>query len=323
MRAARLVALLLELQRRGRATAPELADELEVSVRTVYRDVASLQAAGVPLWTETGPQGGIRLLEGWRTDLDGLTGDEAMALALSGAPGAADALGLGTMLVVAETKVRAALPPELRARSERVRERFHLDAPGWFRRPDDTTWLGPLADAVWSDRRIEVGYERADRTVHRTLDPLGLVLKAGIWYLVARHRGQLRTYRVGRIRSLEVRSDTFERPADFVLANHWQASAQEFDRTLLRYRCELRLSPAAVWALPHVVDAAAAHAAIEAAGPPDAEGWRALALSAESEEVAASQLVGLGGGVEVLAPEGLRRRLAALGAEIAARNAER
>ena len=141
VRASRLVALLLELQRRGGATAPQLAERLEVSVRTIYRDVSALQAAGVPLWTEVGPGGGIRMVEGWRTDLYGLTGDEAMALALAGAPHAAEDLGLGAVLLVAETKVQAVLPPELRARAGRVRERFHLDAPGWFHRPEDTAVL--------------------------------------------------------------------------------------------------------------------------------------------------------------------------------------
>lgn len=314
------MALLLELQRRGGATAPELAERLEVSVRTIYRDVSALQAAGVPLWTEPGARGGIRLVEGWRTDLDGLTGDEAMALALAGAPAAADDLGLGAVLLVAETKVHAVLPPELRARAERVRDRFHLDAPGWFHRPEDTAVLGPLADAVWASRRVQVDYERSDRTVQRTLDPLGLVLKAGTWYLVARHRGDLRTYRVGRMRRLDVLEDTFSRPEGFDLAEHWATSMGEFERSLWRYRCRLRLSPRALRLLPHAVDPVAGQAAVDAAGPADAEGWREVELETESEEVAAGQLIGLGAGVEVLAPVGLRRRLAEEGAAIAARN---
>jgi predicted DNA-binding transcriptional regulator YafY len=320
MRASRLVALLLELQHRGAVTAPELSRHLEVSVRTIYRDVAALQRAGVPLWTEPGRHGGIRLVEGWRTDLDGLTGDEAMALALAGAPRVADDLGLGAVLLAAETKVRAVLPPELRARSERVRERFHLDAPGWFHRPEDTAGLGPLADAVWASHRVTITYERGDATVQRTVDPFGIVLKAGTWYLVARHRKQLRTYRVGRIRALEVLPEAFRRPPDFDLASHWAASMGEFEQSLLRYRCRLRLSPTALRRLPNAVDPAAGQAAVDAAGRPDDDGWRAVVLHTESEEVAIGQLTALGAGVEVLSPATLRLGLAEVGQAMARRN---
>ena len=323
VRASRLVALLLELQHRGGATAPELAAVLEVSVRTVYRDVAALQGAGVPLWTESGRNGGIRLVEGWRTDLDGLTGDEAMALALAGAPGAADALGLGAVLAAAETKVRAVLPPELRTRSERVRQRFHLDAPGWFRRPDEAEHLGPIAEAVWSARRLDITYgrdPRSDDAVQRRVDPLGLVLKAGTWYLVGRHRSSVRTYRVGRIRRVEVLEAEFARPDDFDLGTYWEASMGEFERSLLRFPCRLRLSPGAVSWLGHSVDPVAASVALAAASEPDADGWREVELATESEDVAVAQLTGLGAGVEVLDPPRLRERLAEVGRAMALRN---
>ena len=179
MRSSRLVALLLHLQREGRATAGQLATLLEVSERTIYRDISALQAAGVPLWTETGPRGGVRLVEGWRTDLDGLTADEAGSLFLSGAPGAASDLGLGAVLVAAQTKVLSTLPPELRARAGRVRERFLLDAPDWFHHTPQVEHLATVADSVWSGRRLDVRYRRSDREVRRRLDPLGLVCKAG------------------------------------------------------------------------------------------------------------------------------------------------
>jgi predicted DNA-binding transcriptional regulator YafY len=320
MRASRLVALLLELQHRGAATAPELSRRLEVSVRTIYRDVNALQMAGVPLWTEPGPRGGIRLLEGWRSHLEALTGEEAMALALAGAPTAADDLGLGAVLLIAETKVRAILPPELRARSERVRERFHLDAPGWFHRQEDTVVLGPLAEAVWSSRRVVFSYGRGDEVVRRTVDPLGIVLKAGTWYLVARHRHQVRTYRVGRMRELDVRPETFARPVDFDLAAHWAASRGEFERSLLRYRCRLRLSPAALRQLPTVVDPAAGQAAVDAAAPAGGDGWRIVELHTESEQVAVGQLAALGSEVEVLEPRSLRAAMAEVGRSMARLN---
>jgi predicted DNA-binding transcriptional regulator YafY len=313
VRAGRLVAILLHLQQRGGATAAELAGQLEVSVRTIYRDVAALQAAGVPLWTETGPGGGIRLVEGWRTRLDGLTADEAGALFLGGAPAAVAELGLGTVLTAAQTKVLATLPPELRGRVGRVRERFHLDAPGWFHRDETLPHLAAVAEAVWADRRIDVRYQRRDRAVSRRLDPLGLVLKAGTWYLVAAHRGEPRTYRVGRIEQAGVRDERSARPDDFDLAGWWASSSAAFDRSVLRDAVRLRLSPRALWLLRRLAD-------VTGVGVPDAEGWREVTAAVESPDVALEQLAGLGDGVEVLDPPSLRGALAALGRSVAARN---
>jgi predicted DNA-binding transcriptional regulator YafY len=315
---------MLLLQAKGQATAAELAAELEVSIRTVYRDIASLQVAGVPLWTEPGRNGGVRLVEGWRTRLDGLTGDEAGALFLSGAPGLADELGLGALLAAAEIKVMTTLPPELRGRAARMRERFHLDAPGWFHRPEPMAWLGAVADAVWSSRRIDLRYRSGSGSFDRTVDPLGLVVKAGTWYLVAASASDartIRTWRVGRIEHVAIRDETFERPAGFDLAAHWAASSAEFDRSLLRYRCRLRLSPYALRALPHLVGVTGGQRAVEGASEPDADGWCVVELDAESEVVATTQLTGLGAGLEVLDPPSLRAAIHAQAVEMAARNA--
>ena len=187
MRASRLVNVLLLLQTRGQLTGGELAGELEVSVRTIYRDVEALAEAGVPIYAERGPHGGIRLVDGYRTRLTGLTTDEAEALFLSGMPGPAAELGLGTVVTAARLKVMAAMPPELRARAGRVAERFHLDAPGWFQSADDVPHLAVLADAVWESQEVRMTYRRNDRAdpVERTVEPLGLVIKGGTWYVVA------------------------------------------------------------------------------------------------------------------------------------------
>lgn len=312
MRSARLVSMVMVLRTRDRWTAQELADELEVSVRTVYRDVAALQDAGVPLWTAPGRHGGIHLVPGWRTDLDALTGEEAGTLALSGVPGAAAELGLGAVAASAQRKVTAALPPELRARSARIAERFHLDAPGWFARPDRVDTLPVVADAVWSGRRLDLTYRRGERTVQRRVDPLGVVLKAGTWYLVAGHRGAVRSYRVGRIVTAALRDEPASRPEHFELADWWATASEQFDQSLLRYPCRLRCSPVGFRRLSEAVGVTAARAAGATAGPPDQHGWVELELRGESLEVLADQLLGLGPHVEVLSPVELRVELRAL-----------
>uniref|UniRef100_UPI0013D8B44B helix-turn-helix transcriptional regulator n=1 Tax=Candidatus Frankia alpina TaxID=2699483 RepID=UPI0013D8B44B len=185
MRASRLLSVLMLLQTRGKLTARQIADELDVSVRTVHRDLDALAQAGVPVLADRGVTGGYRLLAGYRTRLTGLTADEADSLFLAGMPGAAAELGLGAMLAAAELKLMATLPEPLRERAGRVRERFHLDAPSWFRATEDTPLLAEVADAVWAQRRLRVTYRRwrAPREVDRVLDPLGVVLKSGTWYL--------------------------------------------------------------------------------------------------------------------------------------------
>jgi predicted DNA-binding transcriptional regulator YafY len=243
VRASRLVNVLLLLQTRGLMTARELSRELEVSERTIYRDVDALSQSGVPIYAERGPHGGIRLIEGYRTRLTGLTPDEAEALFLSGLPGPAAELGLGTVVAAARLKVLAALPPELRARASRITERFHFDAPGWFQTPDTVPYLGTLSSAVWQTRRVRLTYRRPDGTVAREVEPLGLVLKGGTWYLVARSNGQFRTYRVSRVLAAETTDATFERPAEFDLARHWSSSIAAYERDFERIQLVLHVQP--------------------------------------------------------------------------------
>jgi predicted DNA-binding transcriptional regulator YafY len=311
MRASRLLSVLLLLQTRGRMTAAELADELEVSVRTIYRDVESLGAAGVPLYGDRGPAGGYRLVDGYRTRLTGLTGDEAESIFLAGLPGPAAELGLGTVLAAAELKLLAALPPELRSRAGRIRERFHLDAPGWFHDLERPTYLAAVAEAAWNQRTLRVRYRRWGGEVRRTLDPLGVVLKGGAWYVVARTAGQIRTYRASRILELEVLDERFERPDGFDLAQFWRSWSEQFQAGLHRFEAVVRLSPRAFDLLPHVVNPVAARAARKSAGPADDDGWREAVLPIESREHAPFELLRLGADVEVLAPRELREQMRA------------
>lgn len=310
MRASRLLSLLLLLQTRGRMTARELADALEVSVRTVYRDTEALAAAGVPIYADRGPAGGYQLLDGYRTRLTGLTPDEAEALFLAGVPGPAAELGLGTVLATAQLKLEAALPAELRARAARIRERFYLDAPGWFHEEEQNPFLGAVAEAVWEQRPIWVRYRRWGGEVTRTLEPLGLVLKAGVWYLVAQAGGQPRTYRVSRILELELQDGRFERPEGFDLAEYWRSWSEGFADRLYRDRATVRLSPRGVVLLPYLLGQGVARMALEAAGDPDATGWVQVEIPIESVEHAVPALLQLGADAEVLAPQSLRARMA-------------
>ncbi|MEV0115210.1 WYL domain-containing protein [Streptomyces sp. NPDC050844] len=311
MRADRLLALLLLLQNRGRMTAPELADELEVSVRTVYRDVDALAASGVPVYAERGPAGGFRLMDGYRTRLTGLTDDEADSLALAGMPAAAADLGLGAELVTAQLKLGAALPARLGERSRRIQERFLLDAEGWFRAADPAPLLPVVADAVWRRRVLRAHYQRWGGEVHRELHPLGLVLKAGNWYLVATADDTVRTYRVSRFLDVtaEDGDEPSERPAGFDLAAYWQAASQDLQARVLRGTARVRVSPAGLRLLPALFGAAGARA-VEAAGGPDVDGRRVVDLDVETLPVAVSDLLRLGLEAEVLGPPELRAELA-------------
>jgi predicted DNA-binding transcriptional regulator YafY len=301
MRASRLLSLLLLLQNRGRMTAPALAAELEVSVRTVYRDVESLGAAGVPIYADRGPAGGYQLLDGYRTRLTGLTSDEADSLFLAGVPGPAAELGLGGALAAAQLKLTAALPAELRDRASRVGERFHLDAPGWFRDAEDAPFLSDLATALWRDQRIAVRYRRwGHDEVDRILDPLGLVLKAGVWYLVAGGpTGAPRTYRVSRVLSLRTSPGRTHRPPDFSLAEFWRTRSAELRAALWRAEATVLLSPRGLELVPVLLGQLEARAVAESAGEPAGDGWVTATLPIESTRHAESVLLRLGADVEV------------------------
>lgn len=320
MRAGRLLSLLLLLQTRGRMTAQAIADELEVSVRTVYRDVESLGSAGVPVYADRGPAGGYQLLDGYRTRLTGLTGAEAESLFFTGLHGPASELGLGTVVAAAELKLMAALPRELAERAGRVRERFHLDVPGWFHGGDPTPFLTAVADAVWNQRRLRVDYRRwrTPTPVTRTLDPLGLVLKAGHWYLIARAEGADRTYRVDRVLELETLAETFERPAGFDLAVFWRSYLDRFHRDMFSGEAVVRFSPQGMRSLLHLLTPAVIQAAHDNAGEPDEEGWVRTVIPIESVRHAHAELMRFGGDAEVLEPAELRERMAASAREVLA-----
>ncbi|MFF3603228.1 helix-turn-helix transcriptional regulator [Streptomyces sp. NPDC002463] len=307
MRAARLIKMVLLLQDRPSMTAAQLAAELEVSERTVARDALALSEAGVPVYADRGRAGGYRLVGGYRTRLTGLARGEAEALFLSGLPGALRDMGLEDAASAARLKVSAALLPSLRDAHESAARRFHLDAPGWYQEPETPELLAPVAEAVWGDRRVSARYRRGDGgEVERELEPYGLVLKAGVWYVCARAGSSFRTYRVDRFASVAVGEERFDRDPDFDLPVFWEERSAEFARSLLRTEVVVRLSAAGARRLPYVTDRAAAEEAL-AAGTAEAGRVRVV-LRVESEEVAFGQLLGLGPEAEVLAPGTLRER---------------
>ncbi|MFI5802921.1 helix-turn-helix transcriptional regulator [Streptomyces sp. NPDC051561] len=312
MRAARLIRMVLLLQSRPVMSAAELARELEVSERTITRDAQALSEAGVPVYADRGRTGGYRLIGGYRTRLTGLGRSEAEALFLSGLPGALREMGLQDVASAARLKVSAALLPSLRDASASAAQRFHLDAPGWYQEPQTPQLLPAMAEAVWGDRVAETRYARRDREVERRLEPYGLVLKTGLWYVCARaaDSGDVRVYRLDRFSAVTVTDESFVRDEEFDLPGFWEERAADFLRSILRMRVVLRLTPAGVRTLPRVADQAASREALEAAGAPDPDGRVTVSVPMESVEVAYTQLLGLGAEAEVLEPLELRELIA-------------
>ncbi len=309
VRADRLLAILLHLQARGGATAAELAAELEVSVRTIYRDIDALGRAGIPVYTESGPGGGCRLLDGYRAPLVGLSAEEAKALLILGVPEPVRELGLTMPLVDAQTRVRAAAGLSVNATTPLV----HLDMPRWFHSREAVPHLPLLADAVGRNQRVLVGYVHGDGAAARrqTIEPLGLVNKAGVWYVVARTTsGSHRVLRVTRIVTARAVDRAFDRPADFDLAVFWDTWSAEFEATRPRLAVAVRASPTALTILPEIFGDAVLPALAESKPDGDA-GWRTVTLTFEHDRAAATRLVGLGDLVEVISPAAVRDRVIA------------
>jgi predicted DNA-binding transcriptional regulator YafY len=316
VRSQRLLSLLLILQARARTTAPELARELGISVRTVYRDVSALSAAGVPVYTEQGHGGGIRLLAGYRTDVTGLTAAESRALvALTGRAVPHD-LGLGTALSSAVHKLIAAVPASHRAEAQRARQRVLVDHTGWYRSAPATPLLGAVQDAVWADRRLRVRYRHGDgRAADYLLDPYGLVVKAGVWYLVAAHRGVARLYRVDRVGSAEALDEPAVRPAGLDLAAVWTELRDRFEAHATA-RVRLRVAAGAVDLVLRTTDGRrVGEPAVADAGP---DGRVEVELAFPSAEMARVALLGLGAAVEIVEPGALRAEVLAAARELLA-----
>lgn len=230
MRADRLLSLMLLLHSRGRMTAPELAVALEVSERTIYRDVEALSYAGIPVYTQSGPQGGIFLDENYRISLTGLSRHEIQSLFIGSDAGPLRDLGLDRVVEDTLLKLLAALPAPQRNEAERLRQRIYIDASSWFASSEPAPFLSELQQAVWEDYEISVSYQRADASLtERVLRPYGLVAKNNVWYLVAAQPdGAMRMFRISRMQAVALTGNTFERPPDFDLESHWKEASRQF-----------------------------------------------------------------------------------------------
>jgi len=310
MSASRLLSILLLLQAKGRINATVLARELEVSVRTIYRDINQLSAAGVPVFADRGSAGGFQLLDGYKTQLTGLTAEEASALFLFGLPTAAADLGLGDAMSGARRKIDAALPTERRRGAEAVVTRFHLDTVGWFKPVEKPETLPALAAAVWNERRVIVRYNSWNKESVQDLAPLGIVLKAGVWYLVALGpKGSPATYRVSSIRSLQSTNVAFTRPKGFDLSAYWTVAVKQFATRLHRTTATVRVSERGFQLLGKL-GVAVTQAAEKTRSPRDERGWTEVQIPLEGPDNAVCDILSLGIEAELVAPAPLREAVA-------------
>lgn len=318
MRASRLLSILILLQLRGRLTASDLAIEFEVSERTIYRDIDALSAAGIPIYGDRGPGGGFQLLDGYRTRLTGLSTGEAEAAMMIGLPGPAAELGLGTEASAARNKLMSALPDAGAALADRMAARFHLDPIDWYRGSEALPYLPTIARAVLDQRALRMRYESWQGVRNWNVEPLGLVLKAGIWYLAARGAEKVRVFRVSQIQALTVSDAGFERPVDFHLATWWRTEQARFEADLFTTEAVVRASVEGCKRL--AAQSPRGATAVSAAAPADPDGWRRMTMMIEDADHGAREMLALGAEIEVVGPDSFRQRIAALAREILARH---
>jgi predicted DNA-binding transcriptional regulator YafY len=305
MKADRLLSALLLLQSRGRVTGREMAERLEVSGRTVHRDMEALGAAGVPVYALRGAHGGWQLDEDWRTQVPGLDEAELRALLMA----QPRVLGDPRLAAAAERalgKLMASLPVSMRAQANAIRQRLHVDTTGW-RGLNETVDALPIAqEAVARDRKLSFQYRKTDgELTERLVDPLGLVAKGSAWYLVANTDEGFRTFRVSRMSRALVKEEVSVRPPGFNLATHWKTSTEQLREGRGRYFATLRVEPKAAERLSMW-----RFSTKNTTNPPrDADGWITRELEFDDEDQACFVVLGFGPRAEVVGPTQLRERV--------------
>jgi predicted DNA-binding transcriptional regulator YafY len=314
MRADRLISILTFLQNKSRMTAGDLATRLEVSERTIFRDMEALGMAGIPVVADRGVGGGWSLLDSYRTHLTGLNLAEIQALFVNTPQQLLDDLGLRAASELALIKLLGNLPALQRQNAEFIRQRIHIDSSGWKDFNEDISALPAVQEAIWSERKVTLVYRRGDgETVERTLDPLGLVAKGSVWYLIAGVENDFRTYRVSRIDSVTMLAEPVIRPPEFDLATYWRDSTARFTATLPRYPAKMRVKTSMLawiksWRFGK----------IDAISAPDADDWVEVTAVFDVIEEACGYILGCGDHIEVLEPAELRVRVIELAQNVVA-----
>jgi len=301
LKSERLLSALLLLQAHGRLSGRELAERLEVSARTVHRDMEALSASGVPVFALRGAQGGWQLDEGWRTQVPGLDEVELRALLMS-QPRIIGDTRLAAAAERALGKLMAAMPGGMREQAASIRQRLYVDTSAWRGTSEDLVMLPVVQDAVTRDRKLRITYRkpRGEQSV-RVVDPLGLVAKGSTWYLVAQTSAGLRTFRVSRIQAAKALEKACVRPAHFDLGEHWRASTERFREGWQKIEVTLRLSARTAGSMKRWMKME------EIEG---GEGWEIVRMRFDHPEEAAFVVLGMGAGAEVVEPESLRERVA-------------
>ncbi len=312
MRADRLLSIILLLQTRGKMTAKALAEELEVSRRTILRDITALSFSGVPVYSEGGHGGGIALVEEYRTTLTGLNTMEVQSLFVSSNNDALRDVGLGDAGERLLLKLLAALPNMHHSTADHIRQRLMIDPTWWWHDSSISPFWEEMQRAVYEDRMIETEYENFEgKIARRTLAPYSLICKSSVWYLLAERDGELRTYRVNRFHSVRLLEETFTRRPDFDLPTYWRARAQDFESLPSEYRCTLRIHPERIsfikWLMP---------GRWELIADADDKGWITIFLSMNSDLLAKMLVFGLSGFVEVVEPMELKEAVATQAREV-------
>ena len=307
MRGDRLLALLLLLQRRGKVTTRELAEELEVSSRTVLRDLNALSALGIPVVADRGKNGGWRLLDEYRKTLLTLTAEEIASLFLPFPESLLRDLGIDRPFRIARQKLFPHLPSPAEPRAQKLWDRIHIDLEPWKEKIEKPEWMTPVMQAVWEERKLRIDYERADgKRKTRTVNPLGLVARGRGWYLVAADgEGEIRSYRLSRIRFAEILQERFARPEGFKIASYWKRSKARFVANLPEYTVRAELSPDALRRIRFT----GRFVRLLEEETPDARGWTPVTLRFDTEQEAAETLLGFHSQIRVLSPRSLRKKI--------------
>lgn len=305
MRADRLLSLLMLLETRGKMTARHLAEELEVSERTIYRDIVALNTSGVPIYTEDGPGGGISLVESYSTDLTGLNSEEVRALAMLNIPEPLVKLGVGRELKAAMLKLSAALPITSRENETRTRQRIHLDASWWFEPEEPVPHLYTIQQALFQERNLHLIWREFRTNVAQVLSPYGLVAKSNTWYLVAGHQDHIRVLRVSKIIEAQMLEESFEYPQEFNLPAFWKYWCEDFKKNRPVFMVIARVSAELIAHLPRIFGEHTEDILAQA-GKADELGRILLTLPFESFESARTRILGLGQAIEVLEPLSLK-----------------